>query len=98
MSGQIDEAEAARIAKALTKAQREWLLRQQPTTDPVKVAPCAEWWDCPPLYVAIDGSDYWLAGQSMKSPEGAAEFTEGETHLYPLGLAVRKQLEAANAG
>lgn len=84
----------AEIAGKLTKAQREWLATQEPTLNGVKVVPCAEWWDCPPLYVTIKDTDHWLAQQSMSSPEGVPGFTEGETKLYPLGLAVRAHLLA----
>lgn len=80
------------IAASLSKPQREWLAKQQPTLEPVAAVPCAEWWDCPPLYVTVDGEDHWLAHQSMRSPEGSPTFTSGETQPTDLGLAVRAAL------
>lgn len=86
------DAEVATIAAKLTRAQREWLVAQVPSLDEQPVTPSEEWWDGPSLYVSIDEADHWLGGRSMCSPAGSATFVSGETHLYPLGLAVRDHL------
>lgn len=85
--------DAQKIAAGLTEAQRDWLLAAAPTLEKVAKVPCAEWWDQPPLYVEIEGEDYWLGAKEMRSPEGCSEFTEAWEWLNETGLEVRKILE-----
>jgi hypothetical protein len=85
--------ELEQIVAKMSGAQKAWLLNAQPTLEHVDYSPDSDWWDACPLYVHIDGIDYWLGAKSMTSKAGETTFTSGWERLSDLGLAVRAILK-----
>ena len=81
------------IAAAMSEAQKAWLLNALPTLEQIDVSPNASWWDACPLYVHLDGIDYWLGCKGMNSEAGETTFTTGWERLSERGLSVRAILK-----
>lgn len=83
MSGEVDEAEVARIAKGLAKAQREAILGAVQIHDGR--------WKC--FHVGRVAAKLYAAGFAYPAaPIFAWRSTRRDTILTPLGLAVRDHL------
>lgn len=104
--------DVARIAKGLTKAQRELLLRHEPVTTPQPISP-DEFFDedGPELFVELapeercpdtgcllyPGEKAWFAGGHARSPAGSSEWDECTLSFNDLGLALRRHLQDQSA-
>lgn len=94
----MSEIDPVVVAKGLSEAQREMLLRHQPTLDEQEITEDECFHTGCELFVETPDGDAWLASMSAHSPEGSPKWDRCVIRYTPDGLAVRAILEEKDDG